>query len=348
MSENEVFKTKIKVFGVGGAGCNAVTRMVNEGVQNVDFYIVNLDQAVLDASPVENKISLGKLGAGGNPEVGRKAAEEHEEELKEAVKGADMVFVTAGLGGGTGTGAAPLIAKLAKEQGALTVAVVTKPFLFEGKKRMMQALNGLDDLKPHVDSLIIISNQKLLSVIGNIPITESFKEADNVLRQAVQTITDLVAVPILVNVDFNDVRSVMKGQGNALIGIGMAEGEDKAKKAAVKAIQSPLLEAQISGAKNAIVNVTGGPNVTLLDAQEVTDIISQAAGTDLDIIWGVAINEKLGDAIIVTVIATGFESPSDRSVRHDEILVENKGVTVAKEPEAPKTDDFANTFRVRD
>ncbi|MBQ1506068.1 MAG: cell division protein FtsZ [Erysipelotrichales bacterium] len=348
MSENEVFKTKIKVFGVGGAGCNAVTRMVNEGVQNVDFYIVNLDQAVLDASPVENKISLGKLGAGGNPEVGRKAAEEHEEELKEAVKGADMVFVTAGLGGGTGTGAAPLIAKLAKEQGALTVAVVTKPFLFEGKKRMMQALNGLDDLKPHVDSLIIISNQKLLSVIGNIPITESFKEADNVLRQAVQTITDLVAVPILVNVDFNDVRSVMKGQGNALIGIGMAEGEDKAKKAAVKAIQSPLLEAQISGAKNAIVNVTGGPNVTLLDAQEVTDIISQAAGTDLDIIWGVAINEKLGDAIIVTVIATGFESPSDRSVRHDEILVENKGVTVAKEPEAPKTDDFANTFRFRD
>lgn len=259
-----------------------------------------------------------------------------------------MVFVTAGLGGGTGTGAAPLIAKLAKEQGALTVAVVTKPFLFEGKKRMMQALNGLDDLKPHVDSLIIISNQKLLSVIGNIPITESFKEADNVLRQAVQTITDLVAVPILVNVDFNDVRSVMKGQGNALIGIGMAEGEDKAKKAAVKAIQSPLLEAQISGAKNAIVNVTGGPNVTLLDAQEVTDIISQAAGTDLDIIWGVAINEKLGDAIIVTVIATGFESPSDRSVRHDEILVENKGVTVAKEPEAPKTDDFANTFRFRD
>ncbi|MBQ1304946.1 MAG: cell division protein FtsZ [Erysipelotrichales bacterium] len=346
MSEHEAFKTRIKVFGVGGAGCNAVTRMVNEGVQNVDFYLVNLDQAVLDASPVENKISLGKLGAGGNPEVGRKAAEEHEEELKEAVKGADMVFVTAGLGGGTGTGATPLIAKLAKEQGALTVGVVTKPFLFEGKKRMMQALNGLDDLKPHVDSLIIISNQKLLSVIGNIPITESFKEADNVLRQAVQTITDLVAVPILVNVDFNDVRSVMKGQGNALIGIGMAEGEDKAKKAAVKAIQSPLLEAQISGAKNAIVNVTGGPNVTLLDAQEVTDIITQAAGTDLDIIWGVAINEKLGDAIIVTVIATGFESPSDRSVRHDEILVENKEVNVTKEPE--KVDDFAKTFRFRD
>lgn len=350
MSENEAFKTRIKVFGVGGAGCNAVNRMVNDGVQNVDFYVVNLDQAVLDASRARNKISLGKLGAGGNPEVGRKAAEEHKDELKEAVKGADMVFVTAGLGGGTGTGASPLIAKLAQEEGALVVGVVTKPFLFEGKKRMMQALNGLDELKQHVDSLIIISNQKLLQVIGNIPLTDAFKEADNVLRQAVQTITDLVAVPILVNVDFNDVRTVMKGQGNALIGIGMADGEDKAKKAAVKAIQSPLLEAQISGAKNAIVNVTGGSNVTLNDAQIVTDVIREAAGTELDIIWGVAINENLGDSIIVTVIATGFDSPSDKSVTHPEVLKggEDAAVFRAEVTDSDEADDAPSIFKFRD
>ncbi len=313
MSEkSEGFKTKIKVFGVGGGGCNAVNRMATAGIKNVDFYVVNLDQAVLDASLVENKISLGKLGAGGDPKVGEKAAEEHKDEIKEAIKGADMVFITAGLGGGTGTGASPIIAKLAHEQGSLTVGIVTKPFAFEGKKRMLQALTGLDNLKQYVDSLIIISNQKLLTTIGDVPIDRAFAEADNVLRQAVQTITDLIAVPILVNVDFNDVRTVMKNQGSALIGIGMAKGENKAEEAALAAIKSPLLEAQISGAKNAIINVTGGSDVTLKDAEKVVGVVEGAAGTDLDIIWGLAINEQVGDGIIVTVIATGFDNATEK------------------------------------
>lgn len=308
---------KIKVFGIGGAGCNAVNRMVDEGVQGVEFYVANTDLQVLNVSPVKNKIVLGKnitkgLGAGANPSIGRKAAEESEDEIREAMKDADMIFITAGLGGGTGTGAAPLFAKVAKELGALTVGIVTKPFSFEGKKRMEHALAGLDELKSFVDSLIIVSNNQLLEVIGRIPFIEAFKEADNVLRQGVQTITDLIAVPALINLDFADVRAIMEGQGTALIGIGMAQGDNKAQEAAQKAIQSPLLEAQIHGARNAIVNVTGGAGISIYDANDAIEYIREASGGDIDIIFGVAINEKIGDAIIITVIATGFDLPKQK------------------------------------
>ena len=305
---------KIKVFGIGGAGCNAINRMVDEGLQGVEFFVCNTDVQVLNVSMFKNKIVLGKettkgLGAGANPEVGKKAALESEAEIRDAMEGADMVFLTAGLGGGTGTGATPTFAKIAKDLGALTVGIVTKPFSFEGRKRMDQALNGLDELKEYVDSLIIVSNNQVLEVIGRIPFVEAFKEADNVLRQGVQTITDLVAVPALINLDFADVKAVMKNQGSALIGIGMAEGDNKAQEAAQKAITSPLLEAQIKGAANAIVNVTGGTSMSLYDSNEAVEYIRQAAGNDVDIIFGVAINEQIGDAIIVTVIATGFDLP---------------------------------------
>ena len=302
---------KIKVFGIGGAGSNAVNRMVQEGVQGVEFYVANTDLQALDVSPVQNKIQLGKagLGAGGNPDNGRKSAVESEEDIRKAIEGADMVFITAGLGGGTGTGASPLFAKVAKELGCLTVGIVTKPFSFEGKKRMLQAEQGLENLKEYVDSLIIISNNKVLEVIGHIPFEDAFKEADNILRQGVQTITDLIAVPAMINLDFADIKSVMEGQGSALIGIGMSSGDNKAQEAAEKAIQCPLLEAKISGAKSAIVNVTGGASMSAYDAQEAVDFIRQAAGNDIDIIFGVAINDKIGESIIVTVIATGFDLP---------------------------------------
>ncbi|MCF0109419.1 MAG: cell division protein FtsZ [Erysipelotrichaceae bacterium] len=309
LSYNQV--AKIKVFGIGGAGNNAVNRMVQEGVQGVEFYVANTDLQALDVSPVANKLTLGKdgLGAGGNPENGRRAAAESEDDIRKAMEGADMVFLTAGLGGGTGTGAAPLFAKIAKEVGALTVGIVTKPFNFEGRRRMAQAENGLEQLKEYVDSLIIVSNNRVLEVIGHIPFEEAFKEADNVLRQGVQTITDLIAVPALINLDFADVRSIMEGKGSALIGIGMAQGDNKAQEAAQKAIQSPLLEAQITGAKSAIVNVTGGASISVYDASEAVEYIREAAGNDVDIIFGVAINDKIGDSIIVTVIATGFDLP---------------------------------------
>ncbi|MCF0115478.1 MAG: cell division protein FtsZ [Erysipelotrichaceae bacterium] len=307
LSYNQV--AKIKVFGIGGAGSNAVNRMVQEGVQGVEFYVANTDLQALDVSPVANKITLGNdgLGAGGNPDNGRKAAVESEEEIRKAMEGADMVFLTAGMGGGTGTGAAPIFAKVAKEMGALTVGIVTKPFNFEGKRRINQAIGGLEQLKEYVDSLIVVSNNRVLEVIGHIPFEDAFKEADNILRQGVQTITDLIAVPALINLDFADVRSVMEDKGSALIGIGMAQGDNKAQEAAQKAITSPLLEAQIDGAKSAIINVTGGTSISVYDASEAVEYIREAAGDDIDIIFGVAINDKIGDAIIVTVIATGFE-----------------------------------------
>lgn len=306
----------IKVFGIGGGGSNAVNRMVADGVKGVTFYIANTDVQVMKNSDCENKIVLGRettkgLGAGGNPEQGRKAAEETENEIREAIKGSDMVFLTAGLGGGTGTGAAPLFAKIAKEEGALTIGIVTKPFTFEGRRRERNAAQGLGELRKYTDSLVIVSNNNLLEVIGRKPIEEAFQAADNVLRQGVQTISDLIAVPALINLDFADVRSVMQNQGSALIGIGMADGEDKAINAAEKAIQSPLLEAQITGAKSAIINITGGDKVSLYDAQSAVAVIQDAAGGEIDTIWGVAINEQLGDAIIVTVIATGFEQEEE-------------------------------------
>lgn len=311
---------KIKVFGIGGGGCNAVNRMVSEGVKGVEFYVANTDLQVLNQSPVENKIILGReitkgLGAGADPEVGRRAAQENESEIRDAIKGSDMVFITAGLGGGTGTGAAPMFAKIAKEEGALTVAIVTKPFTFEGKKRLLSAEAGLAELKEYVDSMIIVSNNNLIEVIGRKPLVEAFQAADNVLRQGVQTVTDLIAVPAFINLDFADVKTIMENQGSALIGIGMAEGEDKARVAAEKAIQSPLLEAQISGARNAIVNITGGESITLFDAEDAMALVREAAGNDIDAIFGIAINENLGDSIIVTVIATGFDKPKENIVK---------------------------------
>lgn len=311
---------KIKVFGIGGAGTNAVNRMVEEGLVGVDFYVANTDLQSLNSSPIQNKISLGKTtskgrGAGKNPEVGFKAAQENEDEIREIMKDTDMVFVTAGMGGGTGTGAAPVFAKIAKEVGALTVGIVTTPFTFEGPKSVKFAEDGLANLKQHVDSIIVVSNNQLLEVIGHIPLVEAFREADNVLRQGVQTITDLTAIPALINIDFADVRTTMENQGNALIGIGMAEGENKAIEAAKKAIESPLLEAKIDGAKNAIVNITGGKEISLYDGSEAVEFIRDASGGNVDIIFGIAINESVGDAMIVTVIATGFE---------DEVVVDSQ------------------------
>ncbi|MFV0381296.1 MAG: cell division protein FtsZ [Breznakia sp.] len=302
----------IKVFGIGGAGCNAVNRMVNEGVGGVEFFVANTDLQVLHTSPVKNQIILGSnltkgQGAGGDPKIGKEAAEESEGEIRDLIRGADMVFLTAGLGGGTGTGAAPLFARIAKEEGALTVAVVTKPFSFEGPRRTKQAEDGLDELKEFVDSLITVSNNNLLEVIGRKPLVEAFEAADNVLRQGVQTITDLIATTAMMNLDFADVRTIMQNQGKALIGVGMAEGEGKAEAAAERAIQSPLLEAKITGAKRAIINVTGGNNLTLFDADDAQRLIQEAAGGDIDTIYGIAINPALDDKVIVTVIATGFE-----------------------------------------
>lgn len=338
LSYNQI--ARIKVFGIGGAGSNAVNRMVQEGVQGVEFYVANTDLQALDVSPVANKIRLGNdgLGAGGNPDNGRKAAAESEDDIREALKDADMVFLTAGLGGGTGTGASPLFAKIAKEMGCLTVAIVTKPFSFEGKKRMNNAIQGLEQLKEYVDSLIIISNNKVLEVIGHIPFEEAFTEADNILRQGVQTITDLIAVPALINLDFADVRSIMEGQGTALIGIGMSSGENKAQEAAMKAIQSPLLEAQICGAKSAVVNVTGGSSISVYDASEAVEYVRDAAGNDVDIIFGVAINEKLGDSIIVTVIATGFDYDNNDGTSNSNIFGKAEGNRLAEGVEV-NTDD---------
>ena len=320
---------RIKVFGIGGAGCNAVNRMVNDGIRGVDFYICNTDIQTLNLSKCANKIVLGKeltkgLGAGGNPEVGQKAALESQEDIKRAIAGADMVFITCGMGGGTGTGAAPLFAKYAKEIGALVVGIVTKPFDFEGRKRMDQANVGIEQIRQYVDSLIIVSNNQLLNVIGKIPMPEAFKEADNILRQGVQTITDLIAVPAFINLDFADIKSVMSGKGTALIGIGMAQGENKAKEAAARAIRSPLLEANIKGAKSAIINVTGGPNISLQDSSIAVDFIKEAAGQDIDIIYGVAINESLGESIIVTVIATGFDLPNTKHVNTQQNIIFEK------------------------
>lgn len=320
---------KIKVFGIGGAGCNAVNRMVQAEVGGAEFYVVNTDQQVLNNSIAPNKVIIGEnttkgLGAGANPAIGRKAAEESEAEIRRVLEDTDMVFIAAGLGGGTGTGAAPFFARIAKENGALVVGIVTKPFAFEGKKRVDQANAGLEELSAFVDSLIIVSNNQLLEVIGEIPMRDAFKEADNILRQGVQTITDLIAVPAMINLDFADVKAVMEGQGTALIGIGMAEGENHAIVAAEKAISSPLLETRIDGAKNAIVNVTGGSSVSILDASNAVEFVREKAGAGIDIIFGVAINEDLGESIIVTVIATGFDLPTERAETTVEINSEPK------------------------
>lgn len=305
----------IKVVGVGGAGCNAVSRMEEEGIQGVELLVANTDLQVLANSKVKKRLELGVdltkgLGAGANPEIGRQAALESEQAIREALVGADMVFIAAGMGGGTGTGAAPVIAKISRELGALTVAIVSRPFTFEGKLRTNQAIQGLDELRQHVDSLIIISNDRLLEFVGSIPVNDAFIEADKILIQGVQTITDLIAVPAIVNLDFADVKAVMENKGSALIGIGLGQGENKAEVAAKQAIASPLLEASIAGAKHAIINVTGGKSMTLMDSNETVRVIEEYAGNqNINVIFGVAVNDNLDDEMVVTVIATGFDLP---------------------------------------
>ena len=340
---------RIKVFGIGGGGCNAVNRMVNDGVKGVEFYVCNTDLQSLNESKCPNKILLGKestkgLGAGGMPEVGTKAALESEDEIRKAMTGADMVYIACGEGGGTGTGAAPVFAKIAKELGALTVAVVTTPFEFEGRRRNDQATIGLEQLRKYTDSVIIVSNSKVLQVIGKIPISDAFKEADNILRQGVQTITDLIAVPAFINLDFADVKNVMSNKGAALIGIGMAQGENKAKEAAARAIKSPLLDAHIKGAKSAIINVTGA-NISIYDSNVAVEYIREAAGNDIDIIFGVAINESLGDSIIVTVIATGFELPNTKTTRPTTTLYVNSDEQKTV-PDTPKHVDSVTVSKI--
>jgi cell division protein FtsZ len=309
---------KIKVIGVGGGGCNAVNRMIESGVGGVDFIVANTDLQVLNSSNAETKLQIGKsitegLGAGANPEIGREAALENKTDIEEALAGADMVFVTCGLGGGTGTGAAPIVAEIAQEQGALTVAIVTKPFKFEGRKRMEQAEVGLEELKKHVDTIIVIPNDRLRDMIDRTtPIIEAFKEVDNVLRRGVQSISDLIAVSGLVNLDFADVKAVMQGRGNAIIGIGIGVGEDRAIEAAKQAVASPLLETTIDGATDAIINITGGNSLTLFEAEDAAEVVRNAANTDINTIFGAVINENLNDEVIVTVIATGFDDAREQ------------------------------------
>ena len=314
---------RIKVIGVGGGGNNAVNRMIESGVQGVDFIVANTDLQVLNNSKAPVKIQIGAeltsgLGAGGKPEVGKESALESKAEIEAALDGADMVFITCGMGGGTGTGAAPVIADIEQEMGALTVGIVTKPFSFEGKKRMEQALSGLEELKKHVDTLIVIPNDKLREIIDKqTPLLESFKEVDNVLRRGVQSISDLIAVAGLINLDFADVKAVMEKRGSALIGIGMGVGENRATEAAKQAISSPLLETSISGATDAIINVTGGQNLTLFEVDEAAQVIRDSANTDINTIFGAVINENLNDEIIVTVIATGFEKTKEEKNNFD-------------------------------
>ncbi|MEC2074689.1 cell division protein FtsZ [Metabacillus fastidiosus] len=302
----------IKVIGVGGGGNNAVNRMIEHGVQGVQFIAVNTDAQALDLSKAETKMQIGSkltrgLGAGANPEVGKKAAEESKEQIEEALRGADMVFVTAGMGGGTGTGAAPVIAQIAKDLGALTVGIVTRPFTFEGRKRAGQAAGGITAMKESVDTLIVIPNDRLLEIVDkNTPMLEAFREADNVLRQGVQGISELIAVPGLINLDFADVKTIMSNKGSSLMGIGVATGENRAAEAAKKAISSPLLETAIDGAQGVLMNITGGSNLSLYEVQEAADIVASASDQDVNMIFGSVINENLKDEIVVTVIATGF------------------------------------------
>ncbi len=326
----------IKVVGVGGGGCNAINRMVDENLQGVTFIAVNTDKQALAKCKAEVKIQIGEKltggrGAGANPEIGQKAAEETLEEISGYLQDADMVFVTAGMGGGTGTGAAPVIAQIAKELGALTVGVVTRPFGFEGSKRSYFATEGIEALRANVDTLLIISNNNLLEIVDKkTPLLEALSEADNVLRQGVQGITDLITNPGLINLDFADVKTVMANKGNALMGIGIGSGEERVVEAARKAIYSPLLETTIDGAEDVIVNVTGGLDLTLIEAEEASEIVNQAAGQGVNIWLGTSIDESMRDEIRVTVVATGV-----RQDRVEKVVV----------PQARPTTNYRETVK---
>lgn len=318
---DEMKGARIKVIGVGGGGGNAVNQMIKEKVTGVDFIVANTDLQALDGSQAQTKIQLGPkltrgLGAGSNPEVGAKAAQESESEITKVLDGADMVFVTAGMGGGTGTGAAPVIAKISKDAGYLTVGVVTRPFTFEGSRRSKLAVEGLEKLKKNVDTLIVVANDRLLQMIDKkTPMMEAFKEADDVLRQGVEGISDLITNPGYINLDFADIRHTMTNQGSALMGIGSSTGENRATEATKKAISSPLLEVSIDGAEHVLVNVTGGKNLSMFEAQEASSVIRDAANTNVDITFGMALDEKLGDEVRVTVIATGIDKDKQQTAR---------------------------------
>ncbi len=345
---------QIKVIGVGGGGTNAVNRMIEMGVQGVEFIAVNTDAQALQLSRAEQKLKIGEkltrgLGAGANPDVGRKAAEESRENIENALRGADLVFVTAGMGGGTGTGAAPVIADIARQMGALTVGVVTKPFSFEGKKRSLQAVNGVNALKEKVDTLIVIPNDRLLEIVDkNTPMLEAFREADNVLRQGVQGISDLIAVPGLINLDFADVKTIMTERGSALMGIGVATGDNRATEAAKMAIMSPLLETSIDGARGVLLNITGGNNLSLYEVNEAADIVASASDQEVNMIFGAVINENLKEEIIVTVIATGFEEAAQKPIspmdKRPQTMVNQARTQVAstKEEERMEVRPFQN------
>ena len=317
----------IKVIGVGGAGNNAINRMIESGIKGVEFIAVNTDNQALQRSKASTKIQIGEkltrgLGAGANPDIGTQAAEESKSEVAEALRGADMVFVTAGMGGGTGTGAAPIVAATARELGILTIGVVTKPFTFEGKKRLTQAERGVTALKEKVDTLVVIPNDKLLQIIDRkTSIIEAFKMADDVLRQGVQGISDLISTPGLINLDFADVKTVMLNTGMAHMGIGRASGENRAEDAAKQAIQSPLLETSIEGARGVIINITGGNDLGLQEANTAAELVQRSVDPEANIIFGVVTDESLGDEIVITVIATGFEKNDDLSPMGVENLV---------------------------
>ena len=339
---------KIKVIGIGGGGGNAINSMVESGVKGVEFIAANTDLQVLNTSKADVKIQLGKtgLGAGANPQVGKEAAVEAKKEIEEALKGADMVFITCGMGGGTGSGAAPIVAEIAQGLGALTVAIVTKPFTFEGRKRMENALTYLEELQKHVDTLIVIPNDRLREIIDKTtPMLEAFKEVDNVLRRGVQSITDLIAVVGLVNLDFADVKAVMEKSGHAIIGIGIGMGEERAIEAAKQAVSSPLLETSISGATDAIINITGGLNLTLFEAEQAAEVVRAAANTDINTIFGSVINENLTDEVIVTVIATGFDKKEKNKVTEEEKIEKAVEQIQKKEPVQPASIDDIQILR---
>lgn len=329
----------IKVIGCGGGGNNAVNRMIIEGLKNVEFIAINTDKQALMLSHATQKIQIGDkltkgLGAGANPEIGQKAAEESKEEISQAIKGADMVFITAGMGGGTGTGAAPVVAEIAKAMGILTVGVVTKPFPFEGRKRMLHAEMGINNLKERVDTLVTIPNERLLTMVDKkTTLLDSFKMADDILRQGVQGISDLITIPGLVNLDFADVRTVMVDKGLAHMGVGKGTGDNRAADAAKQAISSPLLETSIVGATGVLLNVTGGSDLGLLEINEAAAVVQQAADPDANIIFGAVIDENLNDEIKITVIATGF------ATEKKEKKVENSGTVVNSKPITKPSED---------
>ncbi|NMM65606.1 cell division protein FtsZ [Clostridium sp. P21] len=336
---------QIKVIGCGGGGNNAVNRMIREGLKNVEFIAINTDKQALMLSQASQKIQIGDkltkgLGAGANPEIGQKAAEESKEEISQAIKGADMVFITAGMGGGTGTGAAPVIAEIAKSMGILTVGVVTKPFPFEGRKRMLHAELGTKELKDRVDTLVTIPNERLLSIVDKkTTLMESFKFADDILRQGVQGISDLITIPGLVNLDFADVRTIMIDKGLAHMGVGRGTGDNRAQEAAKQAISSPLLETSIVGATGVLLNITGGADLGLLEINEAAEIVQEAADPDANIIFGAVIDENIKDEIRITVIATGFES-EDKNVKQE--------VTAKNNMEQSKHNNPVNDFNNKD